>query len=106
LVIPAPVSAEIDYLLATRLGARAQRAFLADLAAERFVVACLQTIDYRRFLELEHRYAGLELGLADLAVIVMADRFETLRILTFDERDFRAVSPLQGGSFELLPADL
>lgn len=106
LVIPAPVSAEIDYLLATRLGARAQRGFLADLAAERFVVACLDPADYRRALELDDRYHDLELGLADLAVIVMAERYRTRRILTFDQRDFRAVKPAHDPSFELLPADL
>jgi uncharacterized protein len=106
LVIPAPVTAEIDYLLATRLGRRAQRAFLSDLSAGRFVVACLEPSDYLRAAELDDRYAGLRLGLADLSVILMAARFATRRLLTFDERDFRAVTPVQGGSFELLPADL
>jgi predicted nucleic acid-binding protein len=48
----------------------------------------------------------LKLGLADLAVVIMARRHDTLRILTFDERDFRAVTPLQGGAFQLLPADM
>jgi predicted nucleic acid-binding protein len=106
LVIPAPVTAEVDYLLGVRVGARAQQGFLADLAAERFVVACLTTSDYVRAAELDHRYADLRLGLADLAVIVIAERYRTLRILTFDERDFRAVKPHAASAFELLPADL
>jgi len=105
LVIPAPVTAEIDYLLATRLGGRAQRAFLADLAAGRFVVDCLQPSDYLRAAELDDRYADLRLGLSDLSVILAAARFATRRLLTFDERDFRSVAPIQGGSFQLLPAD-
>jgi len=37
--------------------------------------------------------------------MVLAERYETRRLLSFDERHFRAVAPLQGGSFELLPAD-
>jgi uncharacterized protein len=106
LVIPAPVTAEIDHLLATRLGRRPQRAFLADLAAGRFVVACLEPGDYGEAAALDDRYADLRLGLADLSVILMAARFATRRVLTFDERDFRAVTPVQGGTFELLPADL
>jgi len=46
------------------------------------------------------------MGLADLSVIVLAARYRTRRILTFDERDFRRVRPLDGDSFVLLPADL
>jgi len=49
--------------------------------------------------------ADLRLGLADLSVVVLAARLDTLRILTFDYRHFRAVRPLQGGSFVLLPMD-
>lgn len=105
LVLPAPVSAEVDYMLGERLGQAARRAFLADLAAGRFDVACLTPEDYPDLLALDARYADLQLGLSDCAIVVLARRFETRRILSFDERDLRAVSPLQGGSFELLPAD-
>ena len=59
LIIPAPVTAEVNYLLGARHGEIARRLFLMDLAERRF-----------------------------------------------DERHFRAVAPLQGGAFELLPADL
>jgi len=59
----------------------------------------------RRSLHVARRYRDLELGLADASLVVLAERFQTRRLLTFDERDFRSVSPLQGGSFTLLPAD-
>jgi hypothetical protein len=36
----------------------------------------------------------------------LAHRHRTRRLLTFDERNFRSVSPLYGGSFSLFPADL
>jgi uncharacterized protein len=49
--------------------------------------------------------ADLDLGLADISVVILAHRFRTRRLLTFDERDFRAISPLAGGSFMLLPRD-
>ena len=42
LVVPAPVTAEVDYLLGRRLGRRARVAFLEDLAAGRFTVGCLE----------------------------------------------------------------
>ncbi len=105
LVVPAPVTAEIDYLLGRRLGDGARRSFIADLAAGRFTVACLEKEDYAKVSELDARYADLRLGLADCSVIITANRYETDRIITFDERHFRAVAPLTGGAFTLLPAD-
>lgn len=105
LVVPAPTTAEIDYLLGARLGHQARRAFLRDLAAGRFVVAGLDRNDYSTVVELESRYADLELGLADCALVVLADRYETTRILSFDERHFRTVTPLHAEAFTILPAD-
>lgn len=105
LVVPAPVTAEIDYLLGRRFGPAARRAFLADLAARRYESAGLDARDHAHALELDRRYADLDLGLADLSIVVLARKLQTHRILTFDERHFRAVRPLQGGAFRLLPAD-
>jgi uncharacterized protein len=103
LVIPAPVTAEVDYLLGRRIGRAARLAFLDDLAAGRFAVECLELEEYATVAELESRYADLDLGLADAAVVVLAARFDTRRLLTFDNRHFRAVRQLQGGVFDLLP---
>lgn len=105
LFIPAPVTAEADYLLGQRFGPPAQRAFLEDLAARRYESPGLDARDYVDALELDRRYAELRLGLADLAVVVLARKLGTRRVVTFDERHFRAVRPLQGGTFTLLPAD-
>ncbi len=105
LILPAPVAAEVDYLLGVRFGEAARRAFLSDLAAQRYDVACLEAGDYRAVAELDARYSDLGLGLADCSIMVLAERYETQRLLTFDERHFRAVRPLQGGAFELLPVD-
>jgi predicted nucleic acid-binding protein len=105
LVIPAPTTAEIDYMLGQRYGHPARRAFLRDLAAGRFVAAGLDREDYATIVELEARYADLQLGLADCALVVLADRYRTERIVTFDERHFRAVTSLRGVPFTVLPAD-
>ena len=105
LVVPAPVTAEADYMLRRRLGSGAARAFLEDVADGRFRVDGLTREEHALVLSLHDRYADLDLGLADLSVVVLAHRHRTRRLLTFDERDFRAVSPLQGGAFTLLPAD-
>lgn len=106
LVIPAPTTAEIDYMLGQRFGHPARRAFLADLAAGRFAVSSLEGDEYGTVVDLEARYADLGLGLADCALVALADRHETTRILSFDERHFRAVKPLRGDAFTILPADI
>lgn len=105
LVIPAPATAEIDHLLGRRFGPSARRAFLSDLAAGRFTIACLERDDYAKVVELESRYADHSLGLVDCSLIVLADRVRTTRLLTFDERHFHAVTTLRGQVFTILPAD-
>lgn len=105
LILPAPATAEIDYLLGSRFGQDAREAFLTDLASGRFTVACLELGDYSIAVDLERRYADLGLGLVDSSAVILAARHRTRRILTFDERHFRAVAPLDGGAFTILPAD-
>jgi uncharacterized protein len=105
LVVPAPVSAEVDYLIRRRGSVLAARAFLRDVAAGRFRVEGLTADDHGTAARLDEQYADLDLGLADLSVVILAHRFRTRRLLTFDERDFRAITPLSGGSFTLLPRD-
>jgi predicted nucleic acid-binding protein len=105
LVIPGPVTAEVDYLLGARHGAVARRRFLADLAAGRFTVGCLEGEDYATVAEIDLNYSDLDLGLADCSLIVLAHRHATDRVLSFDERHLRAVAPIGGGAFTILPAD-
>jgi hypothetical protein len=86
-------------------GLVARLAFIEDLVAGRFVIAHLEADEHRVVADLERRYEYLDAGLADLGVIVAAERHQTPRLLTFDERHFRALRPLGGGRFTLLPAD-
>lgn len=105
LVMPAPTTAEVDYLLGQRFGQAARRAFLNDLAHGRFNIASLEREDYTTIIDLDARYTDLGLGLADCALVALAERYRTTRILSFDERHFRAVTPLGGGAFTIMPAD-
>lgn len=105
LVVPAAVTAEVDYLIRQRGGRAPSRRFLDDIASGRFRVECLTQQEHLLALGVDDRYAALDLGLADLSVIVLAFRFHTRQILTFDNRHFRPVKPLQGDSFTLLPQD-
>lgn len=98
--------AEADYLILTRLGIEVELAFLDDLAAGTFLVDCLDRKELGAARDLARRYRDLELGLADASLAVLADRHRTDRIASFDERAFRAITPLRGGAFTVLPADL
>jgi len=97
--------AEADYLILSRLGVEVELYFLDDLAEGTFLVECLTREELGVARELARRHRDLELGLADVSLVVLARRHSTRRIVTFDERAFRTVTPLQGGSFTVLPAD-
>ena len=97
--------AEADYLILNRLGIEVELAFLDDLAEGTFLVECLTRRELGVARDLARRHRDLELGLADVSLMVLAGRYRTRRVVTFDERAFRTVTPLQGGSFTVLPAD-
>ena len=99
------MAAEIDYFLARRAGLGGNRTFLRDLAAARYEVPCLEPADYLTAVTLNDRYTALNVGLADLSIVILAARYKTDRILTFDQRHFRLLRPLHGGTFTLLPFD-
>lgn len=105
LVTSQVVAAEADYLILTRLGVEVELAFLEDLAAGTFFAECLTQEEMGIATALVRRYQSLEIGLADASLAVLARRYGTRRLLTFNERDFRTITPLQGGAFTLLPAD-
>ena len=97
--------AEADYLILDRLGPDVELAFLEDLVSGTYVVECLTRDEIDRARGVAERYRDLRLGLVDASLVVLAQRHGTTRIVTFDERTLRAVGPLQGGTFTILPAD-
>jgi predicted nucleic acid-binding protein len=105
IIVPMAILAELDYLLREFLGIDAELDFLDSVLAGSFVLEPLTRPDLERCRELIAQYRGLDLGLADAAVMATAERLNVLRILTVDERDFRAVVARDGRPFLLLPAD-
>lgn len=106
LIVPLPVATEVDYLLGQRGGRVARLGFLEDMAKGRFLVECLTSDELLTVLALDRRYADLDPGLADLSVVVLADRFGTDRIATFDHRDFGTLRQIRGPAFRILPGDV
>ena len=98
--------AEADYLILDRLGVDVELAFIDDLAAGTFIVECLTADEIATARTIVERHRDLRLGLADASLVVLAGRHRSSRIVTFDERAFRAVRPPQGGAFTILPADI
>jgi len=105
LVVPVAILAEVDYLLREFLSVDAEIDFLDALASGAYTMEPLTHQDLGRALELIEQYRDLDLGVADSAVIATAERLGVQRILTVDERDFRAVRPRSGEPFHLLPTD-
>ena len=103
-VLPWAILPEVDYLLATRVGGRAQSAFLDDLAAGAFAVEWGDQADVQRANALCDQYADLKIGLVDGVVIGVAERLGAAAIATFDLRRFGAVG-IEGNP-RLYPRDL
>ncbi|MDO8506903.1 MAG: PIN domain-containing protein [Candidatus Limnocylindria bacterium] len=99
------VLAELDYLLSTRLGIDAELDFLRSVAEGDYPIETFDDAEIAKAAALIERYRDLSIGLVDASIVVLADRADTRQLLTLDERHFRALRPLRGGSFRLLPAD-
>ncbi|HUG81859.1 MAG TPA: PIN domain-containing protein [Bryobacterales bacterium] len=104
IIVPAAILSEVDYLLREFLGIDAELDFMEALSAGHYRLEPTTSADIDRCRSLIASYRDLDLGLADCAVIATAERLGINRVLTVDERDFRAVRPLTG-PFVLLPAD-
>lgn len=106
LVLSPMIVAETDYMLYSRLGADAARAFARDVAAEAYELASWDAEDHAAALDLTAGYRDDYVGIADASNVVLADRYHTTRLLTLDQRHFRVLRPLWGaGAFTLLPFD-
>ena len=108
LVLSPFVLAELDYILLSRAGVQAELTLLNDLADDVYQVAAFTAQDAVRVARLVDQYSDLKLGISDAHTMILAapDRYGTTRVLTFDQRHFRAVKPPQGGVFSVLPADV
>jgi len=105
-IIPTAVLSEIDYLVRSKLGIKAELNFIQDLCSGVFTLEPCLPEDLERAATLIDQYRDLDLGLADACVIACAERLAIPRILTVDERHFRVVRTARGKPLILLPADI
>lgn len=105
-VIMSPyVLAELDYMLLQRAGVKAETELLREVAAGVFKLAEFDSRNVAQAADLVERYADLRIGIADASIVVLAEKYGTTRVLTLDERHFRAMRPLHADAFTILPAD-
>ena len=101
--VPAPVVAEVGYLLARSGGPTVEAAFLRSIVHQTITIVDLELVDYERMAELVEIYADFPLGTTDAAVIAVAERLGIVEIATLDRRHFHTVRPRHASNFTLLP---
>lgn len=102
LVLSPFVAAELDYLVATRMGLDAGLAVLAELA-HGFEFPLVAPSDIVQMATVIRRFGDQAIGLADASLVVLAHQHSSHRILTLDHRHFGVLRALDGAPFELLP---
>lgn len=103
MVVSPFVVAELDYLVASRLGVGAELAVLAELASGAYEIAAMSAADIALAAEVTARYRDLGIGITDASLIVLAARYSTDTILTLDHRHFGAMRSLTGEPIRIAP---
>jgi predicted nucleic acid-binding protein len=98
------VLAELDYLLATRVGKGARMRLLGEVARGAYDLQPFAAPDVRTATAVIRRHADLGISLADASIVVLAGRHKTQDVLTLDERHFRVLNANRR-PLRLLPAD-
>lgn len=103
LIVSPYVVAELDYLMATRLGVDAELEVLDELSRGAWILADFGESNLREARAVVAKYGDQGIGVADASLVVLAHQHRTRRILTLDPRQFEVLAPLGGGRFSLLP---
>jgi predicted nucleic acid-binding protein len=103
LVVSPYVVAELDYLVATRIGVDAELTVLHELSSGAWHLADFDADNLERATAVIEKYRDQDIGLADASNVVLADQHRTTTILTLDRRRFEVLRPIGGGRFSILP---
>ena len=98
--VPGLVLVEVDYFLRNERGA--MQVFMQDLARGAFTYAPPTVGQLSRAMEVDRRFADLDLGLVDGSVVALAETLDIRRLATRDLRHFAAVRLRDGSAFELV----
>jgi uncharacterized protein len=98
------VLAELDYLIASRVGHAARARLLEEVERGAYGLEPMTARDITSAHAVIDRYADLGISLADASIVVLSQRHSVRDVLTLDERHFRALRS-ESKHFRLLPAD-
>jgi predicted nucleic acid-binding protein len=98
------VLAELDYLLATRVGETARTGVLQEVERGAYTLAPMSGADIGLARMVIEQHPALGISLADASIVVLAQRHAVTDVLTLDQRHFRVLS-IQGKPFRVFPAD-
>lgn len=99
------VLAEVDYLVGRRISGEAARSLLDEVAGGAYQLEPFSPDDVREAIDVLDRFGDQSVGLADASIVVLANRYRVLDVLTLDERHFRVLRGPGDRPFRLLPAD-
>ena len=97
------VVAELDYFVLKRFGPLGEQRVLSELVEGFYEHAQLGVADIAECRALLATRADQSIGVTDASLVVLADRYGTQRIATFDRRHFSVMRTLDGKPFTLLP---
>ena len=103
LVVSPYVVAELDYLVGTRVGVQAELAVLRELSGGAWELPGVDAAELQRTVAVIEKYRDQDVGVADAANVVLADRYRTRTIATLERRPFTVMRPLSGGRFTVVP---
>lgn len=85
-----PVITEVCHLLLKRRGVSAELNFLRSYQEGAFIIFEIKKEHWGRLVKLMEKYADLPMDLADASLVILAEHLGEGRILSTDQRDFRA----------------
>lgn len=103
LVVSPYVVAELDYLVATRVGLDAELEVLRELSGGAWELASFGVTDLELAASVITKFHYQHIGVADASNVVLADRYSTRKIATLDRRHSTVLRPISGGRFALVP---
>jgi predicted nucleic acid-binding protein len=104
LVVPSPVLVEVDYWIHTYMHPGVLVGLLDDILLQGYSVEDVAYEDYGRIREVCDRYADLDVGFVDAAVLAIVERLREPKLATLDRRHFSVLRPRHVDALELLPA--
>ena len=103
LVVSPYAVAELDYLIAKRVGVDAELEVLRELSSGAWELAVVGVAELELTTSIIEKFPDQDIGVTDASMVVLADRYQTRTIVTLDSRHLDVLPPIGGGRFSVRP---